>query len=707
MSDSIDLLATRDETETRYRSAVSDLRTWDIAYHRDDQPVVDDATYDARKRLARSIEDAFPDMADANSPTRAVGGPLAEGFKKVAHARPMLSLGNAFTAEDVIRFDASIRRLLSLPVDEPVRYVGEPKIDGLSLNIRYEKGVLVRAATRGDHLVGEDVTANVLTISDIPRRLVAPFPDVVEVRGEAYMSKADFKALNLRQVSAGQKIFANPRNAAAGSIRQLDPKKTSERPLSFFAYALGEVVGEPPAAQSEMLARFDTWGFKVAAEARVCEGVDELLKLFEWIGTNRSGLPYDIDGVVYKVDSLQAQQKLGFVSQAPRWAIAHKFPAEQAYTVIKAISIQVGRSGVLTPVAELEPVNVGGVIVSRATLHNAAHIEALDVRVGDMVVVQRAGDVIPQIVSPVLASRPAEAVPYAFPASCPSCGSSAHREEGGAFVRCSGGIACPAQAAEQIKHFARRDVINIEGMGETSIEELHALGYLNSAADIYRLHEHRHALERLEGWGKRSTDILLNGIEARRTVDLSRFVTCLGIREVGRTTGRVFAAHYGSAETWLSAMHGVAGGNVEAVADLQGIDTIGPIIVEEIREWFANPRNVAAVFDLLSEITVRDYVRPAASGSPVEGKKVVFTGSMERMDRKEAEAFAINLGARIVSGVSKNTDIVVYGPGAGSKLAKADELINAGVSLVKMTEDEWWAMVSPAIEEDEAPGLGM
>ena len=710
MSDTKVTTLTLDEAAAReYTDLMSKIRAWRVAYHRDDDPVVDDATYDAAALRVRALEQAFPHITAADSPTTTVGAGLSAGFKQVRHAKPMLSLENAFEPDDVRKFDAAIKKMLGLAPDFLVPYSSEPKIDGLSLSLRYERGVLVQALTRGDHEVGEDVTANALAIQDIPRRLVAPFPEVAEVRGEAYMTKADFQALNQRQAAAGLKLFANPRNSASGSLRQLDAKVTATRPLRFFAYALGEVLGEDIPSQGGLLGKLQGWGFTVPAEARMCLGVEDLLKQHQAIGLDRSKLPYDIDGVVYKVDSHEWQRRLGFVSKAPRWAIAHKFSAERAFTPCRAITIQVGRTGTQTPVAELEPVGVGGVIVSRATLHNADFIAKLDIRVGDLLVIQRAGDVIPQVVGPVLDRRPAGTQPFAFPTDCAACGSATHREPGSAFFRCTGGVACPAQAVEQLIHFASRDVIDIDKMGGSTIEALHTMGLLQMPGDIYRLHQHAAKLEALEGWGKRSTAVLLASIEARREVDLNRFITSLGTSQVGRTMGRLFAAHYGTLDAWLNAMQAVAAGDEAATDELDAIDTVGPETITAIREWFANPRNVAVLEDLLAEVTVRDYVGPVVSASPIAGKTVVFTGSMERMDRSQAEEQALAMGAKKSGSVSKNTDFLVWGPGAGSKYDKAmslnEDARKKGLPEVVrvMTEEEWWAFLDQEAGIDATP----
>lgn len=685
-----------------YSRLLADVSAWGVAYHRDDTPVVDDATYDAAVQRVAALEERYPGLADPESPTKTVGGPLAPGFSEVRHAKPMLSLSNGFTADDVRRFDAAIRKALGLAGDVEVPYASEPKIDGLSLSLRYEHGVLLQAATRGNHETGEDVTANARTIGDIPQQLGPDAPAVVEVRGEVYMSKADFAALNGRLQAAGAKLLANPRNAAAGSMRQLNPAVTAARPLRFFAYALGEVSGPVAPSQSGLLAKLQDWGFQVAPEARSCLGVEQLLAHYDWVNTRRGTLPYDIDGVVYKLDNMAAQARLGMVSRAPRWALAHKFPAEQALTLLQDITIQVGRSGVLTPVARLAPVNVGGVMVSNATLHNADHIARNDIRIGDQVVVQRAGDVIPQVVRAVPEARPEAARPYAFPSSCPACGSAAHREEGGAFTRCSGGLACPAQAVEQIRHFASRDVFDIEGMGEGAVEDLHRLGYLHTPADIFRLHARAGELGQQEGWGKRSVSLLLDAIEARRTIDLHRFVTSLGIREVGRTMGHLFAAHYGTVDRWLEAMQAVGRGDAAAQADLDDIETVGPVIVREIAEWFGNPHNLDVVDDLLREVTVRPYVAPVVSAeSQVVGKRVVFTGTLEGMTRPEAEAEATRLGAKVSSSISKKTDILVVGADAGGKAEKA-----ASIGVKMMTQAEWRALIAQPDAEPEVAQTG-
>jgi DNA ligase (NAD+) len=615
----------------------------------------------------------------------------------------MLSLDNAFSGESVAEFDARVRKGLGTPGDGSgphlVGYVAEPKIDGLSLSIRYERGKLARAATRGDGQVGEDVTANVRTISDVPGELAAPpFPDVLEVRGEAYMSKADFLALNERQAAAGAKPFANPRNAAAGSLRQIDPSVTAERPLRFYAYSLGEASEEVADTQQDLLGYLRLKGFQTSGEARLCIGTDELLKFHEGLGARRSGLPFDIDGAVYKVNSFEQQRRLGFLSRAPRWAVAHKFPAERAATVVRDIVVQVGRSGTLTPVAELEPVGVGGVIVARATLHNEDHIRALDVRVGDRVLVERAGDVIPRIAAVVAGARPPGALPYEFPPACPSCGTPTRRDADGAFVRCPAASSCPAQAVERIRFMASRDVFDIDGLGDSRVEQLHELGLLRRPADVFRLHRHEAEIAALDGWGKRSARALVESVESRREVDLARVITAVGVREIGRTLGRLLAGHYVTAEAWIEAMRAVGRGDPAALADLMSIETVGQVIADEARAFFAEPANLHAVEDLLGEVDARPAPPKPAGGSPVSGKTVVFTGKLERMGRSDAEAMARSLGAKTSGSVSARTSLVVYGPGAGEKLAKA-----AALGVATMTEDEWFEMIGAA-DEPEAPG---
>jgi DNA ligase (NAD+) len=661
----------------------SSIASADEAYHEHDEPIMSDAEYDIQKRRLVALEAKFPSLARAGSVSSKVGGKPDSKFKKVAHDVPMLSLDNAFSAEDIKEFDARVRRFLGLADDYQISYVAEPKIDGLSMSLDYTDGVLTCGATRGDGTVGEDATRNVLTIGDIPSRLEGSSGRLV-VRGEVYMSKEDFLALNAREEQAGRKTFANPRNAAAGSLRQLDFHLSASRKLRFFAYNLAFSQAPVGATHWDRLNYLRDQGFPVASLARHCKGVDELLAFYEEVGHKRSGLDYDIDGVVYKVDDLELQKRLGFLSRSPRWAIAHKFAAEKAETSVESIVIQVGRTGVMTPVANLAPVNVGGVIVSRATLHNADHLAAMDVRAGDRVIVQRAGDVIPQIVSVLTDMRPPTSKPFVFPCHCPACGSVATKDEGGAFIRCTGALACPAQAVEHIIHFASRDVVDIEGLGEGTVEDLVSRGFLHSPADIYRLKNHTKKISALEGWGTRSVSQLLAAIEGRRSVPLARFIVSLGIREIGRTTSKLLASHYTSFDAFVGAMNALVEGDKDVNEDLRGLHSVGPVVVREMISFFSEPKNIEALNDLLSEITVLNHESAVTAASPWMGKTIVFTGSFENMGRDEAKASAESLGAKISDSVSKKTDLVVYGEKAGSKLDKARSL-----NVPTMTGEEW------------------
>jgi len=666
----------------------------DIAYFRDDAPVVSDAEYDELKRRNAEIEARFPHLVRENSPSLKVGAARSDQFAPVEHGVPMLSLDNAFSDEDAAEFDARVRRFLRLG-DEPVAYTAEPKIDGLSCSIRYEKGELVRAATRGDGRVGEDVTANVRTIGEIPKTLRGSgWPQLIEVRGEIYLGHTEFAALNEAAAAAGQRTYANPRNAAAGSLRQIDPKITAGRPLRFFAYAWGLVSAPFAETQWGALEKLEAWGFQTTPQSRCVHGLEGLLGAYRDMEALRPHLGFDIDGVVYKVDRLDWQQRLGFVSRAPRWGIARKFPAEQARTVLEAIDIQVGRTGALTPVARLTPVTVGGVVVTNATLHNADEIARLDARLGDTVIVQRAGDVIPQIVSVVAGERPKGARAYAFPHVCPCpLKTEVVREttaSGAETVvrRCSGEFACPFQKLAHLRHFVSRRAFDIEGLGEKQLVAFSERGWLNSPADIFRLHEHRDELLATEGYGEVSVRNLLENIEARRRISLDRFIYGLGIRHIGETTATVMARGYGSAEAFLAAMDRIAERDPEAVGELDALDQIGEAVIGAAAAYFAEDHNRAMVEDLKAQLEVQDAERPKAD-TAVAGKTVVFTGSLERMTRDEAKAQAERLGAKVSGSVSKKTDLVVAGPGAGSKLKTAAEL---GVQV--LTEDEWLALVA-------------
>ena len=606
----------------------------------------------------------------------------------------MLSLGNIFEDAEVGEFAARVRRFLGLGAEAPLAITAEPKIDGLSISLRYEDGQLVQALTRGDGFAGEDVTPNVRTIRDIPHRLKGDdVPAVCEVRGEIFMFKADFAELNARQAEAGKTIFANPRNSAAGSLRQLDPKITAGRPLRFFAYAWGEMSAMPATTQMGMVQAFGRFGLPTNPLTIAASSAEALLAHYRLIEHERAALPYDIDGVVYKVDDLSLQARLGFVSRAPRWALAHKFPAERATTKLLSIDIQVGRTGALTPVATLQPVTVGGVVVEHATLHNEDEIARKDVRVGDIVRVQRAGDVIPQILGPVLEDRPDGAAPYRFPETCPACGSAAIREidpktgEADAVRRCTGGLVCPAQAVERLKHFCSRNAFDIEGLGDKQIEAFHAEGLITTPADIFTLAERDRAslakLANREGYGATSVKNLFAAIEARRTIALNRFVFALGIRHVGETNARRLARHFVTFEPLRSAASAAADPASEARAELRAIEGLGDVVAEALADFFAEPHNEEVLDRLLEQVTI-EPMEAVASTSPVAGKTIVFTGSLEQMTREEAKARAEALGAKVVGSVSKKATLVVAGPGAGSKLAKAIEL---GVEVI--SEEEW------------------
>lgn len=672
----------------------------DARYHGDDDPEISDADYDALRQRNAAIEARFPDLVRSDSPSQRVGSAPASGFGKVRHAVPMLSLSNAFSDDDVGDFMDRVRRYLGLSDDAPVAVTAEPKIDGLSISLRYEKGKLVQAATRGDGAVGEDVTANVRVIKAIPETLKGRgVPDVLEVRGEIYMAPADFLVLNTRQEEAGGKVFANPRNAAAGSLRQLDSSITAARPLKFFAYAWGEVSNAPKSSQFEMCQAFAKWGLPVNADMVRVDTVQAMLAYYADIETRRARLGYDIDGVVYKIDDLVLQDRLGFVSRSPRWAVAHKFAAEQAVTVLDEIDIQVGRTGALTPVAKLRPVTVGGVVVSNATLHNADEIARKDVRVGDTVVVQRAGDVIPQVVSVVLENRPKAAKPYKFPKVCPACGSPAVQDadpesaKQDVVRRCTGGFICPAQTIERLRHFVSRNAFDIDGLGDKNISSFFELGLIQTPDDIFTLERRDKAettrLKDREGWGAQSAAKLFAAIEARRTIALDRFIYALGIRHIGETTARVLARTYGSAEQWVEAMVSAGEGTQSnAYEDLIGIDGIGAAAANAAVAFFKEPRNQKIVAALLEAVTP-EPLEAVTSQSPISGKTVVFTGTLEKMTRSEAKDRAERLGAKVSGSVSKKTDYVVAGRDAGSKLKKAEAL-----EVNVLSEDEWLSLIA-------------
>jgi len=674
----------------------AEIASHDAAYYREDQPEISDADYDALRRRNDEIEAVFPELVLAESPSRRVGAAPSEKFGKVRHAVSMLSLGNAFSDADVHEFVARIRRFLKLSDDEPVEITAEPKIDGLSVSLRYEDGKLVQAATRGDGQEGENVTRNVETIRDIPRKVTqADFPDVFEVRGEIYMSHKDFAQLNEVQSQANAKAFANPRNAAAGSLRQLDAAVTASRSLRFFAYAWGQVSELPSTTQHGILEAFRRWGFPVNPLTKVCASVEELLAHYHLIEEQRALLGYDIDGVVYKVNRLDLQERLGFVSRSPRWAIAHKFAAEKATTVLEGIDIQVGRTGALTPVARLKPVTVGGVVVSNATLHNEDEIVRKDIRIGDTVTIQRAGDVIPQVLGHLPDKRPANAVEYVFPTTCPACGSHAVREVNAktgkmdVVRRCTGGLICPAQRVERLKHFVSRNAFDIEGMGDKVIQEFYDDDLIKSPQDIFTLKaDDEGSLKKLkdrEGWGGTSANKLFAAIDERRRIGLDRFIFSLGIRHVGETTARTLARSYRTAEQFVDAMTAAQDHASEAYADLVNIDGIGDVVAHAVAEFFAEPHNLSVVKELVDDHLDIQPLEAIDTGSPVSGMTIVFTGALERMTRDEAKAMAERLGAKVAGSVSKKTSLVVAGPGAGSKLKKASEL---GVEVI--SEDDWF-----------------
>ncbi|WP_308911858.1 NAD-dependent DNA ligase LigA [Pseudokordiimonas caeni] len=749
---------TKSEAKAELQRLANEIARHDALYHGEDDPEISDADYDALKRRNDAIEARFPEIKLADSPSLRVGVAPASGkFEKVTHKRPMLSLENAFADEDVTEFVTRVRRFLGLNDAIAVAMTAEPKIDGLSLALRYERGELVQAATRGDGTVGENVTANARTIKSIPQSLAGTdWPEVLEVRGEVYMSKADFLALNKAQEASGGKIFANPRNAAAGSLRQKDATITASRPLEFFAYAWGEISTLTFNTQMEAVGAFKRWGFKVNPLMVRVEDAAGALAHYRKIGEARATLDYDIDGVVYKIDRLDWQARLGMVARAPRWAIAHKFPAEQAMTILKDIDIQVGRTGALTPVAKLEPIGVGGVIVSNATLHNRDEIARLDVRIGDTVVIQRAGDVIPQVVKVVTEKRAADAKPFVFPEHCPVCGSPALAEGEDVVVRCTGGLTCKAQRAERLKHFVSRNAFDIEGLGEKQVEAFLGRGWLDSPADIFRLKSHRAELLMMDGFGEKSVENLMTAVEERRAIDFHRLIFALGIPSIGSETAKIFARHFETPAAmvdWLDKAEEYRQQMVEAIGeqesldlitiimessklqglqkiltiedekeasnalllfaankgrkfdeevqlpvaqaaaleqhnrDLMALDGIGVDAVLSLEDFYHDERNRQVVADLLAELSVKP-VEAQATNSPVSGKTVVFTGSLEKMTRNEAKARAEALGAKVSGSVSKKTDLVVAGPGAGSKLKDAEK---HGVKVI--SEDEWLALV--------------
>ena len=687
---------TEAQAKSEHTRLEAEIAAHDRRYYQEDAPTVSDAEYDRLRQRYSAIESRFPQLRTATSLTQRVGAAPSARFAKVRHAVPMLSLDNAFADDDVRDFVGRIRRFLRLPDDDEIAFSAEPKIDGLSMSLRYEHGTLVTGATRGDGNEGEDVTPNIKTLADIPQRLKGTgVPAICEVRGEVYMTKHAFLALNKRQAEAGGQVFANPRNSAAGSLRQKDPLITAARPLGFFAYAWGEMSEMPADTQSGMIQWFERCGFKTNPLTKLCRGLDALLKFHHEIEAQRGTLDYDIDGVVYKVDRLDWQERLGFVSRSPRWAVAHKFPAERAITLLKDIEIQVGRTGALTPVAKLEPVTVGGVVVQNATLHNADEIARLDVRIGDTVQIQRAGDVIPQVLGVVTEKRPRGAKPYEFPKVCPCPlhtdvvrDQTATGEEG-AIARCTGEFACPYQAAEHLKHFVSRRAFDIDGLGDKQIELFYEQGWVKEPADIFTLEQRNSKirLQEVEGFGETSVRNLFAAIAARREIALERFIYALGIRHVGETTAVALARGYGSWQAFHDACLKLAKGDDDTRQDMDALDQIGDTVIDSLRDYFAEAHNRRRVERLAEQVTIREAEKPR-SDSAVAGKTVVFTGTLERMTRDEAKASAERLGAKVSGSVSKKTDYVVAGPGAGSKLADAKKL---GVKV--LTEDEWMKLI--------------
>ncbi|MFZ4747254.1 MAG: NAD-dependent DNA ligase LigA [Sphingomonas sp.] len=683
---------TEAEAANRLMRLAREIARHNKLYHDNDAPEISDADYDALVRENAAIEAEFAHLVRADSPSKLVGAPTTSPLAKVPHAQPMLSLDNAFADEEVREFAGRVRRFLNLPDDAPIALTAEPKIDGLSCSLRYVNGVLVQAATRGDGMVGEDVTLNVRTIEDIPQQLsgTTAVPAIFEIRGEVYMAKDDFAALNARLRTEAEatgkeaRQFANPRNAAAGSLRQKDAGVTASRPLRFLAHGWGEASSVPGDTQHDVMQQIAAWGLPVSALFELVPDVDVALAHYRAIERQRADLPFDIDGVVYKIDRRDWQARLGFVAKAPRWAIAHKFPAERAETTLEAIDIQVGRTGKLTPVGRLMPVTVGGVVVSNVTLHNRNEIARLDVRPGDRVIVQRAGDVIPQVVDVI--ARSAERPAFVFPDHCPECGSEAVAEEGEVDVRCTGGLICPAQRIERLKHFVCRGALDIDGLGDKTIVEFFGLGWLHSPADIFRLKAHRHELLGREGWKEKSIDNLLASIEARRAPDPARFLFGLGIRHVGGVTARDLVKAFSTVEHVAEVAQ-----HAEAVAELSAVEGIGPVVAKALVDFFHEEHNRAAWADLLGEVRPPAYVSNIKASS-VTGKTIVFTGSLETMSRDEAKAQAEALGAKTAGSVSAKTDLVVAGPGAGSKLKKAAEL---GIDVI---DEAGWAAIVAGID---------
>ena len=666
------------------------IRHHDTLYHQKDEPEISDAEYDELRKNYKKLAEAFPHFVPAHNPEKTVGAAPLSGFSKVKHRVPMLSLGNAFEREDVVDFITRMQRFMNLSPEQSIECVAEPKIDGLSASLIYENGVFVQGATRGDGEVGEDITQNLNTIPSIPKKLSGTFPPIIEIRGEVYMERGDFIKMNEHQEREGKAPFANPRNAAAGSLRQLDPSITATRPLKFFAYALGYSETRIIDTQIELRNTLKTWGFILNEPSALCRNADDMVAYHAKIAGMRDALPFDLDGVVYKVNQVDLQERLGFVSRSPRWAIAHKFSAEEAETTLNNIIIQVGRTGALTPVAELEPVNVGGVMVSRATLHNEDEINRKDIRVGDHVIIRRAGDVIPQIVSVKLEARGNSSKPYVFPTHCPECQSIAIRPEGEAVRRCTGGLICPAQAIERLIHFASRNAFDIEGLGERSLRSFWDEGLIKTPADIFTLEarDKEKTLEKREGWGSKSVQKLCDAINAKRNIPLDRFIYALGIRQIGETTAKLLAKNFISWNNLNTQMCEANNHESAAYRDFTALDGIGKAMADDLIGFFADDHNQSIVASLLKEIKIEDWQQIASAATALSGKTIVFTGTLQAMGRNEAKAKAESMGAHVAGSVSSKTDFVVVGEDAGSKGDKARQL---GVRT--LTEAEWLEMV--------------
>lgn len=681
---------TKEQAISELERIAKEISLADSAYYQEDTPYLTDSEYDALKHLNSAIEALFPELIREDSPSKRVGSSIKSAFSKIKHRIPMLSLSDVFSIEEVESFIESVQRFLNM--DDSVFFMCEPKIDGLSFSARYENGIFTEATTRGDGQEGENITENLRTIPQLPQKLNAPFPKILEIRGEVYMSKDDFFKLNQKNISEGKKVFANPRNAAAGSLRQLDTAVTKERSLSLFAYTWGEVSEQMWESQARFLELVKCWGFPTNPHNTLCHNIKEIESFFNNLMQIRSSLPYDIDGVVYKVNNLSLQERLGFLTRTPRWAVAHKFPAEQAVTRVKNIRIQVGRTGALTPVADLEPVNVGGVMVSHATLHNEEEIKRKDIRVDDTVIIQRAGDVIPQVVAVVTEKRLPNTVAFIFPHTCPECGSHAIKEDDEAVRRCTGGLSCPAQVVESLRHFVSRDAFDIEGMGAKVIEELFADKVIRSAADIFDLENRNQPadlfsqgleLEKRSGWGKKSVDNLFASINNRKKISLPRFIYALGIRQIGIATARLIAQHYTSWKAFQTEM------SDEQQNNLLSIDGIGPAMAYDIVEFFKEPHNQQTINSLLKHVEVEDFIDNSNKNTPLSDKIVVFTGTLEHLTRPEAKAKALSMGAKVAGSVSKNTDIVIVGKEAGSKAKSAIEL---GIKI--LNEEEFIQLIS-------------